>query len=84
MVEQELEIQEEPKRPSHFVSVLPKECHSCPGPLLTHPCRTSSHSVMPCKHQATSVLSRALISHNTVSISADIQRLAPMLGHPPG
>lgn len=80
MVKLELERREESKCSSHCVSVRPRECHSCPCPLVTRPCPSSStHSAPPQTHPATSALSCSFISCDMVNIS----RLAPLHGHPP-
>lgn len=80
MVRLGLERREEPKRSSHCVSVSPRECHSCPRPLMARPCPCSStHSAPPRTHPATTAQSCSLISCNMVNISRDIQCLAPAL-----
>lgn len=83
MVRLGLERREEPKRSSHCVNVSPRECHSCPRPLLARPCPSSTHSAPPRTHPATSALSCSFISCNMVNIGRDIQRLAPVHRHPP-
>lgn len=78
MVKMGLERWEELKCPSHCVSVSPRECHSCPRPLLTCPCPSSAHSAPPRMHSSTSALSCFLISCDMVNISRNIQCLAPV------
>ncbi len=84
MVKLGLEWRGEPSRSSHRVTVLPRECHSCPPPLLARPCPSTTHAAPPRLHRATSALSRAFISCNMANIGWDIQCLAPVLRHPPG
>lgn len=72
---------EEPKRPSHFVSVWSTECHSCPRPLRTD-ASTPQHSVLPWKPRGMSVFPCAVISCNMVSIGGGIQRSAPLCVQP--
>lgn len=83
MVKLVLERREEPRRSPHCVSVLPRECHSCPCPLLVRPCPSGTHSAPPRTHPATPALSCSLVSSNMTNISRDIQCRAPVRRHPP-
>ncbi|MEQ2183843.1 hypothetical protein GOODEAATRI_002120 [Goodea atripinnis] len=74
MIEQGLQMQEEPKCPSQFVSVSPR--HSCPSLLVARPCPRCTHSVLPGKHQVTSASSFTIMSHNMANISGDIQQFS--------
>ena len=79
MVKLGLERREEPARSSHCVSVWPRECHSCPRPLLVRPCPSSTHA-----HTQLLLHYPALSSPVTWYIGRDIHRLAPVHRHPPG